>query len=88
MQEERERERGVRLAARCCEVTGEDGSTPALCGRNPTWPPPGPAQAQLLKHYARECKKKRGNDLTRGSFNIIHIRLSKHVNSILLYTDF
>lgn len=30
---------------------GEDGSTPALSRRDPTWPPPGPAQAQLLKHY-------------------------------------
>lgn len=45
---------GLRLAARWCEVMGEDGSTPALGERDSTWPPPGPPQAQLLKRYARQ----------------------------------
>lgn len=44
---------------------GEDGSTPALCGRDSTWPPPGPAQAQLLKHHAEEGKT--GGDLSGRS---------------------
>lgn len=44
------KEWGVRLAGRCCEVTGEDGPTPALWRRDPTWPPQGPSQAQLLQH--------------------------------------
>ena len=54
---------------------GEDGSTPALCGRDPTWPPPGLSQAQQLKHNAREGTTEKGNDLLCQLFNSIHIRM-------------
>lgn len=74
--------RAVRLAARCCGATGEDGPTPALWGGDPPWPPRGrPAQIQRLRGKVtakrQEEADKSENDREGGSFNRIHKRRNK-----------
>ena len=76
-------------------MKGEDGSTPALSGRDPTWPPLGPSQAQLLKHDARERGNNRGEkyDLICLISNSVNIRIDMcdHLglggDSVLMHTD-